>query len=187
LPRETQGYFPGFIATTLIARNAKDFGFPTKFNVSPYRYITVKVAPLMPLKKLAKAAGITIKKLKNYNPELLQWATPPGEEYPLKLPVGVKRRFTANYKKIPKDKRGNGVIIHTVHRGETLGYIAGKYGTTVHAILGTNKGLSSLIYPGQKIIVPLAPGSSKDSITQAIEGTGSSSSSTSSKNGKAKV
>jgi membrane-bound lytic murein transglycosylase D len=160
LPRETQGYVPGFIATTIIDRNAKDFGFQKNYQVDPYSYDTVEVAPLMPLKKLAKAAGITTKKLKQYNPELLRWATPPGSKYSLKIPEGTKGMFAANYSKIPKDKRSKGVAVHTVRRGETLGYIAGKYGSTVHAIFAANKGLSSTIYPGQKIVVPLAPGSS---------------------------
>ena len=160
LPRETQGYVPGFIATTLIDRNASAFGFKKNYNVKPYNYEIVKVAPLMPLKKLAKAAGISTKKLKEYNPALLRWATPPGSKYSLKLPPGTKSRFLANYTKIPKDKRSKGIVVHTVHRGETLGYIAGKYGTTVHALFASNKGLTSTIYPGQKIIVPLQPGSS---------------------------
>jgi membrane-bound lytic murein transglycosylase D len=159
LPRETQGYVPGFIATTIIDRNAEDFGFQDHYQVDPYSYDTVEVAPLMPLKKLAKAAGITTKELKQYNPELLRWATPPGSKYTLKIPKGTQKIFAANYSKIPKDKRSKGVAVHTVHRGETLGYIAGKYGSTVHAIFAANKGLRSTIYPGQKVIVPLAPGS----------------------------
>jgi membrane-bound lytic murein transglycosylase D len=168
LPRQTQEYVPGFIATTLIARNAKDFGFKTKFQVKPYSYNIVKVAPLMPLKKLAKVAGIPLKELKEYNPALRRWATPPGSKYPLKLPKGIKQSFLASYRKIPKNKRSKGAVVHTVHRGETLGYIAGKYGATVHAILAANKGLTSLIYPGQKIVVPLAPGSSTDIATRAM-------------------
>lgn len=161
LPRETQGYVPGFIAATIIDKNRKAFGFKENYDVKPYKYVVQEVAPLMPLDKLADAAGITTKKLKKYNPELLRWATPPGHKYPLKLPVGTKERFVENYKKIPKNKRSQNVAMHTVHRGETLGYIARKYGTTVRALYATNKNLSSTIYPGQKIVVPLAPGSSE--------------------------
>ncbi|MDZ7683169.1 MAG: LysM domain-containing protein [Fodinibius sp.] len=51
--------------------------------------------------------------------------------------------------------------MHTVNRGETLGYIARKYGTSVRALYQTNENLSSTIYPGQKLVVPLAPGSSE--------------------------
>jgi membrane-bound lytic murein transglycosylase D len=161
LPRETQGYVPGFIAATMIDMNRSEFGFKENYDVKPYDYVVQEVAPLMPLDELAKAAGITTEKLKEYNPELLRWATPPGNSYPLKLPVGTKDQFVENYKKIPKNQRSQNVAMHTVHRGETLGYIAQKYGTSVRALYATNENLSNTIYPGQKIVVPLAPGSSE--------------------------
>ena len=161
LPRETQGYVPGFIAATMIVMNPTEFGFKAEYENSTYDYQVYEVAPLMPLDALADAAGISTEKLKEYNPELLRWATPPGNNYPLKLPVGTKERFAANYDDIPKDKRSQNVAMHTVNRGETLGYIAQKYGTSVRALYETNERLSSTIYPGQKIVVPLAPGSSE--------------------------
>lgn len=160
LPDETQGYVPGFIAATMIDMNPTKFGFKESYDgKTPYDYQVYDVAPLMPLDALADAAGITTEKLKEYNPELLRWATPPGHEYPLKLPKGTKERFASNYKDIPKNKRSQNVAMHTVQRGETLGYIAQKYGTSVRALYETNENLSSTIYPGQKIVVPLAPGS----------------------------
>lgn len=161
LPRETQGYIPGFIATTMINLNAEEFGFKNDYEADPYSYEVAEVDPLMPLGELAKAAGVSKKTLKEYNPELLRWATPPGSKYPLKLPVDKKEKFLANYEDIPKDKRGRGAVVHSVQRGQTLGHIAQKYGTSVRAIYESNDGLSSMIHPGQKIVVPLAPGSAE--------------------------
>lgn len=161
LPRETQGYVPGFIAATMIEMNPGAFGFKEKYEGEEYDYQIYEVAPLMPLDALAEAAGISTETLKEYNPELLRWATPPGNKYPLKLPVGTKEQFASNYDEIPKEKRSQNVAMHTVNRGETLGYIARKYGTSVRALYETNESLSSTIYPGQKIVVPLAPGSSE--------------------------
>jgi len=159
LPRETQGYVPGFIATTMINRNTAAFGFEADYSAKEYSYEVAEVAPLMPLDKLAGAAGITLEKIKEYNPELLRWATPPGATYPLKLPTGTKSTFLANYEKIPKDKRSRRIVVHSVQSGQTLGHIARKYGTSVRAIFESNENLSSIIHPGQKIMVPLAPGS----------------------------
>jgi len=159
LPRETRGYVPGFIAATMINMNPEEFGFQKEYNGSPYEYEVAEVDPLMPLDKLAQAAGITTEKLKEYNPELLRWATPPGSKYPLKLPVGNKEQFVSNYEDIPKENRSQNIAMHTVSRGETLGYIAQKYGTSVRGLYETNENLSNTIYPGQKIVVPLAPGS----------------------------
>lgn len=159
LPRETRGYVPGFIAATMIKMNPEEFGFQKEYGATKYKYEVAEVDPLMPLDKLAQAAGISTEKLKEYNPELLRWATPPGTKYPLKLPVDKKEQFVSNYEDIPKESRSQNIAMHTVRRGETLGYIAQKYGTSVRGLYETNENLSSIIYPGQKIVVPLAPGS----------------------------
>ncbi|MEX2436241.1 MAG: LysM peptidoglycan-binding domain-containing protein [Balneolaceae bacterium] len=159
LPRETRGYVPGFIAATMIAMNPEEFGFQRNYGQSAYSYDVVDVDGLMPLDDLAAAAGLSIQELKDYNPELLRWATPPGDSYPLKIPSGIEQEFIAAYQEIPKDNRAQEIAMHTVRSGETLGYIARRYGTSVRSLFDSNDGLSSTIYPGQTIVVPVAPGS----------------------------
>jgi membrane-bound lytic murein transglycosylase D len=159
LPRETRGYVPGFIAATMISMNPEEFGFQRDYGNETYQYDVAAVDGLMPLDKLADAAGITTEELKSYNPELLRWATPPGNAYPLKLPKGSKEKFLLAYQDIPKDERASEIAMHTVSSGETLGYIARRYGTSVRSLYETNEGLSNVIHPGQRIVVPIAPGS----------------------------
>ena len=159
LPRETRGYVPGFIAATMIAMNPQQFGFQPVPTGVVYSYDVANVEGLMPLDLLAKAAGLTVQQLKDYNPELLRWATPPGDSYPLKLPKGSVPEFMIAYNEIPKDARSQEIAMHTVSRGETLGAIASRYGTTVRALYESNDNLSNIIHPGQTIIVPVAPGS----------------------------
>ncbi|MGF1671572.1 MAG: LysM peptidoglycan-binding domain-containing protein, partial [Balneolaceae bacterium] len=159
LPRETRGYVPGFIAATMVAMNPEEFGFQRNYGGTPYSYDVVNVDGLMPLDALAEALGITITELKNYNPELLRWATPPGDSYPLKIPAGKTEEFLLAYREIPKEKRSQEVAMHTVARGETLGFIARRYGTSVRALYESNENLGTTIYPGQTIVVPVAPGS----------------------------
>ncbi len=163
LPRETRGYIPAFIAATMISQNPRAFGFKKEYDVEPYEYDVVEVAGLMPLDALAEAAEISEDRLRNYNPELLRWATPPGSEYPLKIPAGKKDEFLENYEDIPKDRKENRITMHQVSRGETLGKIANQYGTTVRGLYETNENLSSTIHPGQRIAVPL-PASSDTQI-----------------------
>lgn len=159
LPRETRGYVPGFIAATMIASNPEEFGFQRNYGGEPFSYDVTEVDGLMPLEDLARAADITIQELRDYNPELLRWATPPGDSYPLKIPAGIKEDFMAAYQEIPRDNRASEVAMHTVSSGETLGYIARRYGTSVRALYDSNEGLSSMIRPGQTVVVPVAPGS----------------------------
>src|SRR5699024_5633399 len=156
LPKETRNYVPSFIAATMIKMNPETFGFKKDYGTSHYNFETYQVESLMSLEVLADAAGISVEKLKEYNPELLRWATPPGDSYELKLPNGTLKLFAANYKKIHEDERSHDVVKHTVNKWETQGVIASKYGTSVHALYETNKDLSSTIYPGQKIIVTIA-------------------------------
>src|SRR5690554_4525989 len=159
LPRETRGYVPGFIATAMIGLNPEEFGFQKKYGATPYSYEVVEVEGLMPLDDLARAAGITTEEIKKYNPELLRWATPPGDKYPLKLPSGNKEKFLIAYKDIPKDNRAESITMHTVRSGESIGIIARKYGTTVRGIYASNENLGKVIYPGEKLVIPLPQGS----------------------------
>lgn len=159
LPRETRGYVPGFIATTMINMNPEEFGFSKSYGQQPYSYDLVEVDPLMPLDEMAKVIGISTDELKEYNPELLRWATPPGNKYQLKIPKGTKDEFIAGYKDIPKESTNQSITMHTVRSGESIGLIARKYGTTVSGIYASNENLSNVIYPGQILVVPLPEGS----------------------------
>lgn len=162
LPRETRGYVPGFIAATMISMNPEAFGFKEKYGNSRYRYDVVEVEGLMALKDLAGCLNISEDSLREYNPELLRWATPPGGKYPLKIPSGNKEEFLAAYEELPKEDPDKKVAMHVVKRGQTLGYIARKYGTSVRGLFEVNENLSSTIHPGQKIVVPLPAGSNTE-------------------------
>lgn len=159
LPRETRGYVPSFIATTMIATNPQAFGFRSDYQGTPYTYEVADVDGSVRLDVLAKAAGVEVQDLRDLNPELLRWATPPSEKpYPLKLPVGTKGVFVSNYEKIPESEK-RPMAVHIVKRGESLGKIAYKYGTSVNGLYQANAGLSNIIHPGQKLVIPLPGGS----------------------------
>lgn len=159
LPRETRGYVPGFIAATLIALNPEDFGFEKPVTTDVYEYDVIEIEGSVELSVLADFAGITTQELRNMNPELLRFATPPGAKpYPLKIPKGNKDTFLAAYEKMPESMRQT-LVVHSVRRGESLGLIANRYGVSVRALYAANENLSTIIHPGQEIIIPVPGGS----------------------------
>src|SRR5690625_5448697 len=106
----------------------------------------------MPLEELATAAGITLEELKEYNPELLRWATPPVESYSLKIPRGGVDQFLAAYQEIPTENRASSVTMHTVARGESPGIIANPYRPSVRAPYESNGKPSKGMHPGQTTV-----------------------------------
>ena len=159
LPRETRGYVPGYIAATIVAMNPEDFGFERPTGGIPYEYDVVPIEGSVNLDILAEFAGITTQELRDLNPELLRFATPPGSApYPLKIPKGSKDEFIAAYSEMPEEHRQS-LVIHSVRSGESLGVIANRYGVSVRALYAANEGLSNIIHPGQEIMIPVPHGS----------------------------
>jgi membrane-bound lytic murein transglycosylase D len=158
LPRETRGYVPSFIATFIIATNPTQFGFQEEYDIEPFSYETTEITGSYQLKDLAALIDITADELKEYNPELRRWATPPGDDiYVLRIPAGTKEKFEENVDKLPKEAQKQ-LFVHTVARGEWLGKIANAYGVSVRDLYLSNDGLSTRIYPGQKIVIPVPEG-----------------------------
>jgi len=118
----------------------------------------VKVSGSVELEVLAKCAGTSVDEIKALNPALRRYATPP-EGAEVRVPVGKKDTFTAALAKVPKSQRIT-VVRHTVRRGETLGRIAAKYGTSVSSITRAN-GLrnANRIYVGMSLRIPRGSGS----------------------------
>ena len=78
---------------------------------------------------LAMAAGIKLKTIKDFNPELRQSATPADGVYTIKLPLGTKNRFLNEFNALPEDQRFSPqYVFHRVKKGESLWTISRKYG-----------------------------------------------------------
>ncbi len=156
IKRETFNYVPKFIAARQIALDPESYGFRNIPYQKDFTYDEVTIEFPMSLDVIAKAAGCDEKTVKDLNPELRRWSTPPVDKYSLKVPRGSRETFLANLPKIPEAQRIT-VKVHIVRSGDTVSQIAHRYGVSQRSIITYNRlSQRALIRPGQRLIIPVS-------------------------------
>ena len=173
LAKETKHYVPKLIAAALIAKNPQAFGFKDdEFDFQPpMEFDTVPIPDLTDLGVIARAAGVSEDAIRDLNPELKRWCTPPASEqkpYLLRIPKGRAEQFAENFAKIPKRERMR-YVEHKVKRGDTLSVIAARHGSSAEAIMRFNRLKSARsLRINTVLMIPIPTGSAKQ-IAQTLE------------------
>lgn len=159
LPRQTRNYIPQYIAVARIGMYPERHGFTGIELADSLAYETVTIDDCVDLRLLAECAGTEVSVLRELNPELLRWCTPPGVTgYRLRIPHGSGKAFAENFANIPEEKKRDWAV-HVVRRGETLSAIARRYGLTADILMEVNNIRSARrLSIGTNLAIPI-PGS----------------------------
>ncbi len=156
LKRETKDYVPQMIAAALIAKDPEKYGFFDIEYQEPLRYEKVKVPEVTDLRLVAQACEVTLDEIKDLNPELSRWCTPPNfPDYEIKIPFGTKELFAKNFETLHPGERFQ-FKTHIVKKGDTVSTIARRYRVDMEPILEMNRlNKKSRLSIGMNLIIPL--------------------------------
>jgi membrane-bound lytic murein transglycosylase D len=136
--KETKEYVPKFIAASMIANSPSSFGFEDLEYHRPLDFDTVVVHSPSDIEVLAACAETTEVVIRELNPELRRWCTPPDvSEYALRIPAGSKDVFYANLSEVSSEERFT-VDTYKVRKGDTFKKISTRTGIPVQVILDLN-------------------------------------------------
>jgi membrane-bound lytic murein transglycosylase D len=158
LPTETENYVPIFLATALIAKDPKAYGFDTQPD-PPLQVDHVEVDTPTDLRLVAQLIDHPVEDLVKINPSLQRWTTPGNDPgFILYLPAGTKDLYEKNIASIPQSKR-LWWRAHKVLEGETLAGIAKQLRVSPVALAQANQlSASASLQPGTHLAVPMAEG-----------------------------
>lgn len=179
LPRETRGYVPAFIAVNYIFNYAAEHNiFPVDPGILFNQIDSISVRDVLSFDQISEFLHMPIEEVRFLNPAYKEDIIPAvdGQYYTLRLPRQQLNYFIENEDSLYAFKSKNGIereklmakikeakqrSIHIVRNGENLGLIANRYHTSVSRLQSWNGLRSSMIHPGQKLIVFSAGNSPK--------------------------
>jgi len=154
LRNETRNFVPAILAVTILAKSPAAYGF-TEETKPPLEYDTVTVDTPTDLRVVARSLDVAVSEVQDLNPALLVMQTPPNDSsYEIRVPQDRAEDFAREFAKVPVDQR---LVFHQhkVRRGQTLGLLARRYGTSVRAIQDANgMGRKTMIRIGQTLRIP---------------------------------
>ncbi len=159
LKRETKDYVPKMLAAAIIAKEPAKYGFADIAYLPAMDLDTVEVPMRTDLELIARITDTPYQTLKELNPELRRWCTPPNyPNYLLKLPKGKKEQFITEYAKITDDQRYTEKVTYSRYRAkkkDTLKSVAARFSTTPELLAELNHLKSGSGVAGKTLIIPV--------------------------------
>lgn len=153
LPKVTEDYVPRLLALKDIIQNAPRYNLELpKMSVKP-AVRRVHIDTQLDLRFAAKAAGLSLAQLQDYNPALLRDVTSPKTDIHLLMPHTQAKRLQAKLDKTPKSQwlRWHA---YQIKSGDSLSRIARKFGVSIQAIRRENNLKNDLLRIGRSLRIP---------------------------------
>lgn len=157
LRAETRDYVPKLIAAALVGKDPQRYGVAARM-VTPFMWDSVLVDANVPLAAVAKAAGIPLDTVKDFNPQILRGMTPPsGEAVWLRMPLGSTAGLAEAMAALPEEERTATKRVVT-REGDFIARIARAHGLTAQQLNWYNPQATRLqngnLHAGQRLLVP---------------------------------
>ncbi len=170
LPQETRNYVPIIVAVTIMAKNPTQYGLENVVPDQPVPTEQISIDYPVDLRLVAECLDTSAETLQQLNPSLLRMTTPKDQTFTINLPAGSKEKYQTAIALIPPDMR-TFWRYHRVEYGESLGSIARKYHTSTSVIEEANNLDSDEVTIGSKLIIPIAPDKSGDTVAYSKKAT----------------
>ncbi|MBF8258393.1 MAG: hypothetical protein HW377_767 [Actinobacteria bacterium] len=165
LKQETKDYVPKMIAALTIAKEPEKFGFADVKYEAPLEFDKVTVPGGTELMALGRVIGVPYESLREWNPELRRFCTPPNQEaYELRLPKGYGRIAGERMEEIRSEAKVT-FLLHTVKKGETLSSIADRYHTSPPVLQELNGMKKPALSRTARLVIPVAGLSAEEAVS----------------------
>lgn len=153
LPAQTDNYVPKLLALKRILSDPEAYALDWPSLANRPLTATVALPGQVELAVAAEMIGMSATALRAINPAFRRWATHPDSPHALLVPVQYADQLRTALAQADPDELVTWRR-HRVARGEVLGAIAQTYGTSVSMIQQVNHLGSTLIHPGDSLLIP---------------------------------
>jgi len=156
LPKESRMYIRKIV---MMANLSNDEDFIAENNAdhlmnrgSTFALATVDVKGGVSLSSIGESIHLSAKTLKEYNPQLKYYFTPPyDKKYTIYIPYNKYSLFQKNYKPTKNNRK---FYVYFIKRGDSLYKIGKKFGIPYKVIKDFNHLKSNFLKLGKKLIIP---------------------------------
>jgi membrane-bound lytic murein transglycosylase D len=164
LKQETKDYVPKMLAALTIAKDPDKYGFGDVAYEAPMDLRTVTVPGGTDLAAVARLLDVPEETIRDWNPELRRFCTPPNRErYDLRLSVEAARLAEERMEEIRTQAKIT-FLHHNVRRGETLQTLADRYNTTIPILRELNGLKRDSLGRSARLVIPVAGLEEKESV-----------------------